>query len=191
MLRSAATNVLRPLGCHGSGLLVHSGSSETVVLPAVRSQHRSVTEAGKPSWRSHSYCFLIHTWSRVILRYTVACSGENSRDELLPFALKESLFTSHLQVTALGDVIVLDRGYADYGGMAFLLHPQGDLVIRMPWHRAGATQAFWDEQEQGAELVVPERQSACVKHHGLALRLQVRFVKLALADGEIELAVSF
>lgn len=36
-------------------------------------------------------------------------------------AEKESLFTFHLQVTAPGDVLALDRGDADYGVMAFLL----------------------------------------------------------------------
>jgi hypothetical protein len=103
-------------------------------------------------------------------------------------AEKESIFTSHLQVTAPGDVIVLDRGYADYGVMAFLGHHQRDFVIRMPRRRAGAIRVFWDgpEQEQVVELTVPERQVAFVKHHGLASRLQVRFVKIALADGAIE-----
>ncbi len=47
-------------------------------------------------------------------------------------AEKARLFTSHLQVTAPGDVIVLDRGYADYGVMAFLSHHQRDFVLRMP-----------------------------------------------------------
>jgi Transposase DDE domain len=103
-------------------------------------------------------------------------------------AEKESIFTSHLQVTAPGDVIVLDRGYADYGVMAFLLHHQRDFVIRMPRRRAGLIRAFWDGPEQGqvVELVVPERQRAFVQQHGLASSLRVRFVKIALADGEIE-----
>jgi hypothetical protein len=44
-------------------------------------------------------------------------------------AEKESLFTSPLQVTASGDVIVVDRGYADYGVRAFLLHHRRDFVL--------------------------------------------------------------
>lgn len=103
-------------------------------------------------------------------------------------AEKESIFASHLQVTAPGDVIVLDRGYADYGVMAFLLHHQRDFVIRLPRRRAGAIRMFWDgpEQEQVVELAVPERQVAFVKQHGLASRIGVRFVKIILADGVIE-----
>lgn len=107
-------------------------------------------------------------------------------------AEKESLFTSHLQVTAPGEVIVLDRGYADYGGRAFRLHHQRDFVIRMPRRRAGAIRVFWDgpEQEQVVELAVPARQVTFVKQHGLASRFQVRFVKIALADGAIEVVAT-
>jgi len=76
--------------------------------------------------------------------------------------------------------------------MAFLMQHQRDFVIRMPRRRAGAMRAFWDgpEQEQVIELVVPERQVAFVKQHGLATRLQVRFVKIALADGKIEVVAT-
>jgi hypothetical protein len=107
-------------------------------------------------------------------------------------AEKESIFTSHLQVTVPGDVLVLDQGDADYGVMAFLMHQQRDFVIRMPRRRAGAIRVFWDgpEQEQVVALAVPERQGAFVKQYGLAARLQVRFVKIAWADGEIEVVAT-
>src|SRR5215510_3391614 len=82
-------------------------------------------------------------------------------------AEKESLFTSHLQVTTPRDVVVLDRGYADYGVMAFLLHHQHDFVLRLPRHRAGAIRAFWEgsSQDRVVELPVPERQLAFVRAH--------------------------
>jgi len=107
-------------------------------------------------------------------------------------AEKESIVTSHLQVTAPGEVIVLDRGYAEYGGMAFLRHHQRDFVSRMPRRRAGAIRAFWDgpEPEQVVEVAVPERQVAFVKQHGLVWRLQVRVVKIALAGGDIEVVAT-
>lgn len=40
------------------------------------------------------------------------------------------------------------------------------------------------------ELAVPERQVTFGKQHGLASRLPVRFVKIALADGEIEVVAT-
>jgi hypothetical protein len=100
-------------------------------------------------------------------------------------AEKESLFTSHLKVTVPGEVLVLDRGYAAYGVMAFLGHHHRDFVIRMPRRRAGAIRVFWDGPEQVVELMGPERQVAFVKQQGLGSRLRVRFVTMALADGTI------
>jgi DDE family transposase len=107
-------------------------------------------------------------------------------------AEKESIFTSHLHVTASGDVIVLDRGYADYGVMAFLTHHQRDFVIRMPRRRAGLIRTFWDgpRRDQVVELAAPERQRAFVQQRHLASRLRVRFVKIALADGEVEVVAT-
>jgi Transposase DDE domain len=109
-------------------------------------------------------------------------------------AEKESLFTSHLRVTIPGDVVVLDRGYADYGVMAFLVHHRRDFVLRLPRRRAGAIRAFWDgaRGDEVIELPVPERQVAFVRAQGLAATLRVRLVKIELADGEVEvLATSF
>jgi hypothetical protein len=103
-------------------------------------------------------------------------------------AEKDSVFSSHLRVTVPGDVVGLDRGYADYGAMAFLLHHQRDFVLRLPRRRAGAIRAFWEgaSQDRVTELPVPERQLAFVRAHGLTLTLPVRLVKIVLADGEIE-----
>ncbi|MBI3246131.1 MAG: transposase [Deltaproteobacteria bacterium] len=94
--------------------------------------------------------------------------------------------------TAPGDVIVLDRGYADYGVMAFLGHHQRDFVLRMPRRRAGLIRGFWDgpQQDQVLEFVAPERQRAFVQQHGLASSVRVRFVKIALADGDIEVVAT-
>jgi hypothetical protein len=107
-------------------------------------------------------------------------------------AEKESIFTSHLQVTEPGDVIVWDRGYADYGGRAFLVHHQRDFVIRLPRRRAGPLRAFWDgpHRDQVLEVAVPERQRDFVKKHALASRLRVRFGKIDLADGEVEVVAT-
>ena len=59
-------------------------------------------------------------------------------------AEKESLFISHLKGTAPGDVIILDRGYADYGVMAFVLQHHREFVIRLPRRQVGTIRAFWE-----------------------------------------------
>jgi|GEM_PF-1542627 len=89
-------------------------------------------------------------------------------------AEKERVFSSHLKVTAPGDMIILDRGYADYGVMAFLLAHQREFVLRLPRRRAGLIRAFWDgpQRDQVVEFSVPERQRAFVKEHDLTSQLR-------------------
>ncbi|MBI3303774.1 MAG: IS4 family transposase [Deltaproteobacteria bacterium] len=103
-------------------------------------------------------------------------------------AEKESLFASHLAATVPSDVVVLDRGYADYSVMAFLLHHQRDFVIRFPRRGFTAIRAFWASgaQEQVVELRVPDRQKPFVVAHGLTQTLRLRLVKVVLADGQVE-----
>jgi len=103
-------------------------------------------------------------------------------------AEKNFLFTTHLQGTAPGDVFVLDRGYADYAVMAFLLGNQRDFVIRFPRNGFKQVDQFWesDKQEQVVELQPNHRQRANVEKYSLAESIRVRLVKVELESGEIE-----
>jgi len=76
--------------------------------------------------------------------------------------------------------------------MAFLPPHQRDFVIRMPRRRAGLIRTFWDgpRRDQVVELAAPERQRAFVQQRDLASRLRVRFVKIALAEGEVEVVAT-
>jgi hypothetical protein len=107
-------------------------------------------------------------------------------------AEKERVFSSPLKVTAPGDVLILARGYADYGVLAFLLAHQREFVLRLPRRRAGLIRAFGDgpHRDQGIEFSVPERQRAFVKEHDLTPQLRVRLVKIDLADGEVEVVAT-
>jgi hypothetical protein len=103
-------------------------------------------------------------------------------------AEKNFLFTTHLQGTQPGDVFVLDRGYADYSVMAFLVGNQRDFVIRFPRNGFKQVDQFWasDRQERVVELQPNHRQHAYVEKYSLAENLRVRLVKVELASGEIE-----
>jgi Transposase DDE domain len=103
-------------------------------------------------------------------------------------AEKEFIVSPHLAATQAGDVVVLDRAYADYGVMAFLLHHGREFVIRMPQGGFAAVQAFWASSawEQEVELEGTSKQRAFVGQHGLARRIRVRLVKVVLDNGEIE-----
>jgi len=103
-------------------------------------------------------------------------------------AEKNFLFTTHLQGTQPGDVFVLDRGYADYAVMAFLLGNQRDFVIRFPRNGFKQVDQFWesDQQEQVVELQPSFRQRTYVEEFSLAESIEVRLVKVELETGEVE-----
>jgi hypothetical protein len=103
-------------------------------------------------------------------------------------AEKELLFEHHLAPTQAGDLFVLDRLYADYAVMAFLLDKQRDFVIRFPRQTFQAVQAFWQSEQfdQIVTLQVTDKQQRFVREHGLAKTIQIRLVKVVLDTGEIE-----
>jgi hypothetical protein len=103
-------------------------------------------------------------------------------------AEKDLMFDHHLKDTRIGDVIVMDRGYADYSVLAFWMHHQREVVVRMPRNSFKAVREFWRSQAQ--EVVVTLRvtpdQRAFVQEKKLPATLRVRLVKLVLENGEIE-----
>jgi Transposase DDE domain len=103
-------------------------------------------------------------------------------------AEKQFLFTRHLSVTDVGDVIVLDRGYADYRVMATLHAHQRDFVLRLPRQSFRAVEPFWTspEREQLVTLTLPRSQRRFVAAQDLATSLQVRLIKVDLPTGQQE-----
>jgi hypothetical protein len=103
-------------------------------------------------------------------------------------AEKHFIFTRHLSATDVGDVVVLDRGYTDYGVMAFLQAHRREFVIRLSRHNFGVVEPFWTtpELEQVVTLVMPRTQRRFVAAQGLASTLQVRLIKVALPTGQLE-----
>ena len=72
-------------------------------------------------------------------------------------AEKQFIFTCHLSATDVGDVVVLDRGYADYSVMATFHVHRRDFVIRLPRQNFSAVEPFWTapEREQIVTLTLP------------------------------------
>jgi hypothetical protein len=103
-------------------------------------------------------------------------------------AEKNFLFTTHLKGTDPGDVFVLDRGYADYTVMAFLICNRREYVIRFPSNGFKKVDQFWesDKQEQVVELQPSFRQRAYVEEFSLGESVQVRLVKVELESGDSE-----
>jgi hypothetical protein len=103
-------------------------------------------------------------------------------------AEKNFLFETHPAALKPGDVVVLDRLYADYAVMAFEVGQGCDFVIRLKRSGFKAVDEFWQsrEVEKVVVLEVGKGQRAFVKEKGLPERLEVRLVKVELENGEIE-----
>ena len=103
-------------------------------------------------------------------------------------AEKDFLFDQHLPHIAAGDVVVLDRLYANSAVFAFWVGKQRDFVIRLPRGRFPQVQAFWASEavDRLVEIVVTDKQRAFVREHGLPEVVRIRVVKVVLDTGEIE-----
>ena len=107
-------------------------------------------------------------------------------------AEKQFIFTRHLSVTDIGDVLILDRAYADYSVMAALHAHRRDFVIRLPRGSFRAVAPFWTSaaREQIVTLTLPRGQRRFVAAQDLAPSLQVRLIKVDLPSGEQEVLVT-
>jgi hypothetical protein len=98
------------------------------------------------------------------------------------------IFTRHLSATDVGDVVVLDRRYTDYGVRAFLQAHRREFVIRLSRHSFRVVEPLWTtpEREQVVTLAMPRAQRRFVAAQGLATTLQVRLIKVELPNGQLE-----
>ena len=103
-------------------------------------------------------------------------------------AEKQFIFTRHLSLTDVGDIIILDRAYADYSVMAALPAHRRDFVIRLPRRSFRAVAPFWTspERDQVVTLTLPRSQRRFVTAQDLPSSLRVRLIKVDLPTGEQE-----
>ena len=101
---------------------------------------------------------------------------------------KRLLFEALWTATEEGDVIVLDRGYADYAILAKAVAENRDIIVRLPRHRFKAAEEFWEaqQQEQEISIAVPQSAREFVKQENLPTELRVRLVRVMLEGGETE-----
>jgi hypothetical protein len=108
-------------------------------------------------------------------------------------AEKQYLFDLWEQ-TKSGDVLVLDRLFADYCVIAFALHSGRETVIRCPQKSFGVVRDFWASEatEQVVTLPCPTTPStrAFVKERNLPMQVRVRLMKFTLPTGETEVLLT-
>jgi hypothetical protein len=105
---------------------------------------------------------------------------------------KKLLFADLWQATEPGDVIVLDRHYADYTVLAYARASNRDIIVRLPARSFAAAREFWQSQarEQIIEISCPLSARAFVTQHGLAQRLRLRLIRVALEGGNTEVLLT-
>jgi len=96
--------------------------------------------------------------------------------------------------TRIGDLLVMDRNFADYAVIAHAVKDGREVVIRCPRQCFGVVNDFWasDESEQLVTLTVPQsaKTQKYVRDHDLPESLRVRLIKVPLADGETEVLLT-
>lgn len=105
-----------------------------------------------------------------------------------------TLLDSLWSATQPGDVLVLDRAYADYGLLAYAQAQRRHVVVRLPRGRFAACEAFWHSAlpEQNVTLTWPKTAStrAFVARHHLPCQIRVRLVRVLLSSGEVEVLLT-
>ena len=108
-------------------------------------------------------------------------------------AEKEFLFNEHINFIEPTDILLLDRGYADYSVLSSLVTKNIDFVIRFPIsHSFKELEKFVlsTETDIVLSLKVTTRQETYVKENNLNTEIKVRFVKVDLGDSIEILATS-
>ncbi|MGH9959718.1 MAG: IS4 family transposase [Pyrinomonadaceae bacterium] len=103
-------------------------------------------------------------------------------------AEKNFLFDQHFSATREGDVIVLDRAYADYSVIAFAVKNKRHVVIRFPQKSFTVVNQFWESglEEQIVRIAASDRAREFIREHELPREVKLRLIKVALDSGEIE-----
>ena len=93
--------------------------------------------------------------------------------------------------TKLGDILLLDRGYADYRVLAAAAASGRDVVVRIPTNSFKEARPLFIKgtgipTEKIVELKCPWKERKYVREHGLPESLRVRFIRVELEDAEVE-----
>jgi len=109
-------------------------------------------------------------------------------------AEKDLLFNQLWEQTRRGDVLVLDRNWADYTVIARAYVDGREVVIRCPSQSFAAVNEFWESDLTEAIIWLPmpttSKTRAFVREHNLPEVIQVRLLKFTLETGETEVLLT-
>jgi IS4 transposase len=104
-------------------------------------------------------------------------------------AYEVDLAAGHLEHTKPDDLVIYDRGYCSYRMMALASRAQGDFLIRCPSGRINVATDMLSGNGPDDAVVTLTAPAGFVKdpsHQGLPVTLTVRFIRVALDNGECE-----
>jgi hypothetical protein len=102
---------------------------------------------------------------------------------------KQFVFSDHWLQTGAGDLLVMDRGFADFALMAFFAKHRREYLIRFPRRSCRAVNQFWAARGVKEALVKIEAPPASatsstgrfIRDEALAPRLRVKLINVKLA----------
>jgi hypothetical protein len=100
------------------------------------------------------------------------------------------LAEQHLSCLGRRDLVVLDRGYASYALFAKILEKNAAFIVRCPRRRFGDGAGLFSCATHESKLVNLKPSGKLVNNQTLPSSLQVRFVRLLLPTGEVEVLVT-
>lgn len=109
-------------------------------------------------------------------------------------AEKNFLLGGCWSATRRGDLIIMDRLFADYAVIAFAYQHGRHVLIRCPRNSFGLVQEFWNSDETEWLVTLPLSQTpqtrAFVRAQGLPETVPVRLIKVTLDTGETEVLLT-
>lgn len=167
---------------HGRRLLAIDASK--VMLPDT--QDNKTTFGVEPYRNQHAGVVGDHAFAYASVLYDVLNGiAVDARLERIDTS-ETAIAKYHFAYLHAGDIVVLDRGYASYETMARIAATGADFIIRCS--RSGFAQARQMFQGSSAgDVAIPLVKSArAASIDGMPDELPVRFVRVALPGGEIE-----
>ena len=109
-------------------------------------------------------------------------------------AEKNFLFSELWKDTRVGDLLVMDRNFADYAVIAHAVKDGREVLTRCPRQCFAAVNDFWASDEAELIVTLPLPQSTqtrrYVRENDLPESVTVRLIKVPLDDGETEVLLT-
>lgn len=166
----------RCIGADGSKIILPNGSDIEAEYGSIAIKNQSMNSQFSQAIFECYYDVLNHMAVKCILAH-------GSSYEV-------NLAIQMLEFTTGRDLLIYDRAYASYEFFATLTQQHKNYLIRCPIASFKSIHSLVNDSENWSKIVTlkpPSNQKKKIKTQGLPLEITVRFVKVVLSTGEIEI----